>query len=45
MVAGLLSVVLFTFGALTLLRDIGNPAAVHQRDGLGDAGGDGPGPT
>jgi Kef-type K+ transport system membrane component KefB len=39
-VAGLLSVVLFPFGALTLLRDIGKPAAVHQRDGPDDAGGD-----
>jgi len=44
-VAGLLSVVLFPFGALTLLRDIGKLAAVPQRDGLDDAGGDEPGPT
>jgi Kef-type K+ transport system membrane component KefB len=44
-VAGLLSVVLFPFGALTLLRDIGKPAAVPQRDGPDDAGGDEPGPT
>jgi Kef-type K+ transport system membrane component KefB len=44
-VAGLLSVVLFPFGALTLLRDIGKPAAVHQRDGLDDAGGDESGST
>src|ERR671920_816909 len=40
-VAGLLSVVLFPFGALTLLRDIGKATAVDQRDGLDDAGGDG----
>jgi Kef-type K+ transport system membrane component KefB len=44
-VAGLLSVVLFPFGALTLLRDIGKPAAVPQRDGPDDTGGDEPGPT
>ena len=44
-VAGLLSVVLFPFGALTLLRDIGKPVAVPQRDGLDDTGGDEPGPT
>jgi len=44
-VAGLLSVVLFPLGALTLLRDGGKPAAVPQRDGLDDAGGDEPGPT
>src|SRR5215203_49332 len=44
-VAGLLSVVLFPLGALTLLRDIGKPAAVPQRDGLDDADGDEPGPT
>ncbi len=43
-VAGLLSVVLFPFGALTLLRGGGKPAAVAQRDGLDDAG-DEPGPT
>jgi hypothetical protein len=44
-VAGLLSVVLFPFGALTLLRDFGKPAAVPQQDGPDDAGGDEPGPT
>ncbi|HKH48037.1 MAG TPA: cation:proton antiporter, partial [Thermoanaerobaculia bacterium] len=44
-VAGLLSVVLFPFGALTLLRAIGKPAAVPQRDGLDDTGGNEPGPT
>src|SRR5215207_4683002 len=44
-VAGLLSVVLFPLGALTLLRDGGKPAAVLQRDGLDDAGGDEAGPT
>ena len=44
-VAGLLSVVLFPFGALTLLRAVGKPAAVPQRDGLDDTGGDEPGPT
>ena len=44
-VAGLLSVVLFPLGALTLLRDIGKATAVPQRDGLGDAGGDEPRPT
>jgi Kef-type K+ transport system membrane component KefB len=42
-VAGLLSVVLFPLGALTILRG-GNPAAVAQRDGLDDAGHE-PGPT
>ena len=45
LLAGLLSVVLFPFGALTLLRDIGKPAAVPQRDGLDGTGGDDPGPT
>src|ERR687897_417310 len=44
-VAGLLSVVLFPLGALTLLRGGGNPGAVAQRDSLDDAGGDEPGPT
>src|SRR5919107_557091 len=44
-VAGLLSVVLFPLGALTLLRDIGKPAVVVQREDLNDAGGDEPGPT
>jgi hypothetical protein len=44
-VAGLLSVVLFPLGALTLLRDGGKPAVVVQREGLDDAGGDEPGPT
>jgi Kef-type K+ transport system membrane component KefB len=44
-VAGLLSVVLFPLGALTLLRDGGKPAAVVQPDGLDDAGGDELGPT
>jgi Kef-type K+ transport system membrane component KefB len=43
-VAGLLSVVLFPLGALTLLRGGGKPGAVSQRDGLDDAG-DEPGPT
>src|SRR5215216_670742 len=43
-VAGLLSVVLFPLGALTLLRDIGKPDAVPQRDSLDDAS-DEPGPT
>jgi Kef-type K+ transport system membrane component KefB len=43
-VAGLLSVVLFPFGALTLLRGGGKPAAVPQRDGFDDAG-DEPRPT
>src|SRR5215204_366651 len=43
-VAGLLSVVLFPLGALTLLRDGGKPTAVSQRDDLDDTG-DGPGPT
>ena len=42
-VAGLLSVVLFPLGAVTLLRNIGKPAVVPQRDGLDDAGGDEPG--
>jgi Kef-type K+ transport system membrane component KefB len=36
-VAGLLSVVLFPLGALTILRG-GKPAVVDQRDGLDDAG-------
>ena len=36
-VAGLLSVVLFPLGALTILRG-GKPAVVAQRDGLDDAG-------
>jgi Kef-type K+ transport system membrane component KefB len=44
-VAGLLSVVLFPLGALTLLRDGGKPAVVVQRKGLDDPGGDGPEPT
>jgi Kef-type K+ transport system membrane component KefB len=44
-VAGLLSVVLFPFGALTLLRAIGKPSTVPQRDGLDDTGGDEGGPT
>jgi predicted Kef-type K+ transport protein len=44
-VAGLLSVVLFPLGALTLLRDGGKPDAVPQRDGLDDARGDEPGST
>src|SRR5215216_3076162 len=44
-VAGLLSVVLFPLGALTLLRGGRKPTAVVQRDGLDDAGGDEPGPT
>src|SRR5215211_7420052 len=44
-VAGLLSVVLFPLGALTLLRDGGKPAVVVQREGLDNAGGDEPGPT
>ena len=43
-VAGLLSVVLFPVGALTLLRGGGRPGAVAQRDSLDDAS-DGPGPT
>src|ERR687895_702495 len=43
-VAGLLSVVLFPLGALTLLRGGGKPGAVAQRDGLDDAS-DEPGPT
>jgi Kef-type K+ transport system membrane component KefB len=42
-VAGLLSVVLFPLGALTILRG-GKPAAVAQQDGLDDAGHE-PGPT
>jgi Kef-type K+ transport system membrane component KefB len=42
-VAGLLSVVLFPFGALLLLRDGGKRAVVPQRNGLDDAGGDEPG--
>jgi Kef-type K+ transport system membrane component KefB len=41
-VAGLLSVVLFPLGALTLLRDGENAAAVVGRNGLEDAGGDEP---
>src|SRR5215203_5918514 len=44
-VAGLLSVVLFPLGALTLLRDGGKPDALPQRDGLDDARGDEPGST
>src|SRR5918999_215911 len=44
-VAGLLSVVLFPFGALTLLRGGRKPTAVAQQDGPDDAGGDEPGPT
>ena len=44
-VAGLLSVVLFPLGALTLLRGGGKPTAVAQQDGPDDAGGDEPGPT
>src|SRR5215217_5187262 len=43
-VAGLLSVVLFPLGALTLLRGGGKPGAVAQRDSLDDAS-DEPGPT
>src|SRR5918992_1354723 len=43
-VAGLLSVVLFPLGALTLLRGSGKPGAVAQRDSLDDAS-DEPGPT
>src|SRR3712207_3487975 len=43
-VAGLLSVVLFPLGALTLLRGGRKPGAVAQRDGLDDAG-DELGPT
>jgi Kef-type K+ transport system membrane component KefB len=39
-VAGLLSVVLFPFGALTLLRGGGKPGAVAQRDSLNDASDD-----
>ena len=41
-VAGLLSVVLFPLGALTLLRDGENAATVVGRDGLDDARGDEP---
>jgi hypothetical protein len=37
-VAGLLSVVLFPLGALTLLRGGGEPIAAAQRDNLDDAG-------
>jgi hypothetical protein len=44
-VAGLLSVVLFPFGALTLLREIGKLTVVVQREDLNDAGGDEPEPT
>jgi Kef-type K+ transport system membrane component KefB len=44
-VAGLLSVVLFPLGALTLLQGGGKPTAVAQQDGPDDAGGDEPGPT
>ena len=44
-VAGLLSVVLFPLGALTLLRGGRKPTAVAQQDGPDDAGGDEPGPT
>ena len=44
-VAGLLSVVLFPLGALTLLRGGRKPTAVVQQDGPDDAGGDDPGPT
>src|SRR5215213_10236479 len=43
-VAGLLSVVLFPFCALTLLRGGGKPGAVAQRDSLDNAR-DEPGPT
>src|ERR671916_2052379 len=43
-VAGLLSVVLFPLGALTLLRGGGKPGAVAQRDSLDDAS-DEPGST
>jgi Kef-type K+ transport system membrane component KefB len=43
-VAGLLSVVLFPFGALTLLRGGGKSPAVAQRDGVDDAGNE-PEPT
>jgi Kef-type K+ transport system membrane component KefB len=43
-VAGLLSVVLFPLGALTLLRGGGKTGAVAQRDSLDDAS-DEPGPT
>jgi Kef-type K+ transport system membrane component KefB len=39
-VAGLLSVVLFPLGALTLLRGGGKPGAVAQRDNLDDASDD-----
>src|ERR671913_2059 len=44
-VAGLLSVVLFPLGALTLLRGGGKPGGVAQRDSLDDAGGDEAGST
>jgi hypothetical protein len=44
-VAGLLSVVLFPLGALTLLRDGGKQAVVVKREGPDDPGGDGPEPT
>ena len=37
-VAGLLSVVLFPLGALTLLRGGGRPAVADRRDGLDDVG-------
>ena len=43
-VAGLLSVVLFRSGALTLLRGGRKPTAVAQRDDFDDTG-DEPGPT
>jgi Kef-type K+ transport system membrane component KefB len=43
-VAGLLSVVLFPLGALTLLQGGGEPGAAAQRDNLDDAG-DEPRPT
>src|SRR5829696_80115 len=44
-VAGLLSVVLFPLGALTLLRGGRKPTAVAQQDGPDDATSDEPGPT
>jgi Kef-type K+ transport system membrane component KefB len=44
-VAGLLSVVLFPLGALTLLRGGRKPTAVGQQDGPDDATSDEPGPT
>src|SRR5215204_781583 len=44
-VAGLLSVVLFPLGALTLLRDGGQRAVGVQQDSLDDAGGDEAGST